>query len=165
MVKLKDGNTTYDIDDISTVNGMDAQKDPNGIYFDFDEEQIPDLSDLTGQLIVFLEYIHTDEMEQLESKSKEEFIKHLEDKFSEFALKYITVFKMLIEKESREENIVKLLNLFEILKEVKSGKRNMEAEFNNFKESLAEEYVYPKFGGKKKFEQKIKKRALKKQKR
>lgn len=163
MVKLKDGNATYDISDINTVNANDAQRDPNGIYLDFDREQIPDLNQLTIEVINFLEYIGTTEIEELEINDNEAFVKDIENKFPEFTLKYVTVYKMLLDKESREENLIKLLNLIEILKNVQSGNKNLESEFNNFKESLAEEYVYPKFGGKENFEKKIKERAEKKQ--
>ena len=38
------------------------------------------------------------------------------------------------------------------LKDVETGKSNVEKEFVKVREELAQEYLYPKFGGKKGFE-------------
>ncbi|ARF09226.1 hypothetical protein Catovirus_2_175 [Catovirus CTV1] len=162
MVKLRDGKTVYDVKDIGTVSG--AERNPNGIYLDCDSQAIPDLNKLSSDVISFLEYIGTEEMEQMQSKDNEAFTKHVQDKFPEFSLNYINIFNMLLEKENRDNNIMKLLNLFDVLKEVKSGRKDMNNEFERFKESQAQEYIYPQFGGKTNFEQKIKERASDKQK-
>lgn len=164
MVKLKDGDNTFDIQDISTVNDQEAQRDPNGIYLNFDNQAIPDLNKLTTEIINFLEYVNTDEAEKIEKDNFENYKRHLEGKFPDFTLNYINIYNMLLEKENREDNLVKLLNLFEILKDIKEGKKDIQEEFIRFKEAQASEYIYPKYGGKENFEKHIKQRALKKQK-
>ena len=159
---ILNNNDSFNIKDVKTVNANEAMNDPNGIYLDFDSNNIPDLCSLTNDIITFLEYIITPEMQKLENENKDAFSKHLENKFSDFTLNYITIYKMLLDKDKREENTMKLLNLIEILKEVKKGSKNMESEFDKFKETLNEEYIYSKFGGKENFEKKIKERSLKK---
>ncbi len=163
-MKIEDGKRVYDIDnDAINMSNMSDKKDPNGIYLDFDTEGIPDLNNLTSEIVNFLEYVGSDEMVKLENLDPKNFELHLESKFENFTLKYMNVYKMLLNKNERECNLAKLLKLIDILKDVKNGNKNMEQEFGKFKESLAEEYVYPKFGGKDKFEKKIIKRAQKKQ--
>lgn len=163
MVLIKDGEETFDIKDISTVNELDAGKDPNGIYLNYDKKTIPDLNNLTTEIIKFLEYINTDEMEQMEIENYDNYKKIVEVKFPDLALNYIHIFNMLLKKEGREDNLAKLLNLFDILKDVKNGKKDMKEEFDKFKEEQASKYIYPKYGSKQKFEKYIRKRALKKQ--
>ena len=166
MVQIKDGNATFNIDDseLKTVRENEMERDPNGIYLDFETENIPDLNNLTNQIITFLEYINKSDMEKMEEEDPVAFKAHLENEFADFSLNYINVYNMLLNKNDRDDNIIKLMNLIEILREVKSGEKKMQDEFNKFKENLSEQFVYPKFGGKENFEKKIKKRAMKKQK-
>lgn len=161
---IKNNKGSCNIDSISTIEG--EEKDPNGIYLDrCTKEGIPDLVELTKQIVNFIEYIGTNEMEKLEKEDNDKFCLHIETVFPEFTLKYMAIYKMLLDKENREDNLIKLLNLFKILRDVKAGSRNIDREFDTFKENLAQDYVYPKFGGKAEFEKKIKSRADKKTKR
>lgn len=154
MVKLSENNN---IKEVSTVNGSD--KDPNGIYLDFDTQAIPDLNNLTTEIINFLEYINNDDMESMEKNNFVEYKNHLEQKFPDFSLNYINIFNMLLVKHNREYNLMKLLTLFDTLKEIKDGNKDINNEYNIFKESQAQEYIYPKFGGKRNFEKHIKDRS------
>lgn len=159
---IKNDGGSCNIDNISTVDGND--RDPNGIYLDnYNKEGIPDLVNLTRDVVRFIEYIGTEEMEKMENEDELKFCAHLESTFPDFTLKYISIYKMLLDKKNREDNLIKLLNLFKILRDVQAGNRNIDSEFDNFKEDLAREYVYPKFGGKTEFEKKITARAAKKQ--
>lgn len=159
---IKNDKGSCKIDSVSTIEG--EERDPNGIYLDrCNKEGIPDLAELTKQILKFVEYIETDEMRKLENDNNTEFCSHIESAFPDFTLKYMSIYKMLLDRENREENLVKLLNLFKILRDVKAGTRDIDTEFDAFKENLAQDYVYPKFGGKTEFEKKIKTRAEKKQ--
>ena len=160
---IKNEKGSCNINNISTVEG--DERDPNGIYLDrCNKEGIPDLAELTKQIVKFIEYIGTEEMEKLEQEDNLTFCTQVESTFPDFTLKYISIYKILLDKETREENLVKLLDLFQILRSVKAGTRNIDREFDTFKETLAKDYVYPKFGGKTEFEKKIKAQANKKQK-
>lgn len=159
---IKNDKGSCNINSITTIEG--EERDPNGIYLDrCNKEGIPDLVELTKQIVKFIEYIGTEEIEKLEKEDNDKFCAQVEATFPDFTLKYMSIYKMLLDKENREENLVKLLNLFKILRDVKAGSRNIDREFDTFKENLAQDYVYPKFGGKTEFEKKIKARADKKQ--
>ena len=60
------------------------------------------------------------------------------------------IISLLVEQE-RYENLTELLDLFETLKDVKSGKKDINIEAEKFGEHNRSKYVYPKFGGKEKF--------------
>lgn len=144
--------------------------DKNAIFLDDDTRpsNVGDLEKLTTELVGFITYINGEDMEKLAVSDYNAYIGHLEEKFDDFSLNYHSIFKMLTDKESinnREENIQKLISLIEVLMEVKQGKRSMDKEFENFRETKAQEYVYPKFGGKEQFEETMKKRAKRKQRR
>jgi hypothetical protein len=55
-------------------------------------------------------------------------------------------------EEKRADNIDKLFNMLSRLKDVETGKSNVEKEFMKVREELAHEFLYPQFGGKKGFE-------------
>ena len=119
-----------------------------------DPREIPDLEKLTSQIKDFLLYLETEEIKSLE-EDKEKYIQALRDKFPEFSVQYYGIFNMLSDRTNLDFNIKKLMKLINVLKKVKSGERNIEKEFDRFKESLAEEYIYPKFGGKEEFLNKL----------
>ena len=141
----------------------EMQNDQNAIRFDEDKEVIPDIEKLTETIISFLQYINTDEMVELDAKDHTAFIRHLEEKFEDFTLNYYNMFKMLVSPDNRDANVMKLLGMLEVLSEIKSGQKDMTTEFEKFREAQAEEYIYPQFGSKAKFEEAIVKRAKKKQ--
>ena len=147
----------------------DAKNDPNAVYFDPNStvEQIVDLERMTVELVKFLEYISTPKMEELEDTDHDAYIKHLESQFEDFTLHFYSIFKMLTEKGSRskrDDNIAKLINLIETLKQVQNGNRDMNSTYENFKENLNEEFIYSKYGGKKRFEEHMAKENSKKNK-
>lgn len=164
MRQVKDGDNVYDVDNVGMVSSDEVNNDQNGFILNMDLTKIPDLHKLTSTIIEFLEYINTPEMERLEQSDKTAFEKHLEHKFENFTVCFTTIYKMLLNKSERNENLTKLMDLIETLKKVQSGEKNMDVEFDNFREQLSEQYVYPKFGGKEQFEKNIEKRARKKNK-
>lgn len=81
-------------------------------------------------------------------KKKEEFENIVYGKFnSKLPMKVIS---LLIEQE-RYENLNELLDMFEILKDIKNGKRDINVEAERFGEKNRSKYVYPQFGGKENF--------------
>lgn len=125
------------------------------------KDTIPDIDLLTETIVHILEYILEPEMVVLENTNKDLFDKKVEEKFSDFSLNYYSTFKMLLDKEDRNNNIKKLLDMFSKLNEIKKGNLDIHEETEKFGEQQNEIYVYPKFGGKEKCEEIIKKRAAK----
>ena len=117
------------------------------------ENKIPDITELTGQIIEFVEYIEQPEMKTFSKENNMMFKQHIETKFENFTLDYYSIYKMLIDnEENRAYNLDKLFNMISKLKDVEMGKSNVDKEFVKVRDELAEEYLYPKFGGKKGFE-------------
>lgn len=129
---------------------LNAQKDIKN-----DDYQLPNTDELMDMIIPFLEYIQTEPMEKLEKTDPKSFEKHLDSKFSKFSERYYAVFKLLIDKKDRAKNVQKLIELFGKFEEVKEGKRTIDSAYKEFTEELNSEYIYPKFGGKDKFEKTI----------
>jgi hypothetical protein len=85
---------------------------------------------------------------------------HLENKFEEFTLDFYSIYKMLVDDETnRNRNLEKLFNMIDKLKDVEAGKTNVEREFFKVREELAQEFLYPQFGGKEKFQKALEKDA------
>lgn len=149
------------------VTADQAKKDPNGIYLDdndmkLDPSNIRDMEKLTEQLAVFLEYICSEDIQKMEIDDNVEFVKHLQNKFEDFFINYTAIFKLLTDERNRpqrEENVSRLLNLIQLMVDIKKGNRDMDKEFDIYREDLNEEYIYPQFGGKENFEKEIARRA------
>jgi hypothetical protein len=119
-------------------------------------EELPDIEKLMDTVIMFLEYIATEPMRRLEESDPASFEKHLESKFSDFSNSNYGVFKLLLEKKHRAQNVNKLITLFSQLQSAKSGETTLDAVYADYTEGLNNEYIYPKFGGKEQFEQTMK---------
>jgi hypothetical protein len=129
---------------------------------DNEKFSIPNLVELTNTIVEFITYINEPDMINLHDSDFKAFESHLENKFEKFSLDYLSIFKMLIKKDGREDNIMKLFNIISTLKDVKSGAKDHETEFEKFKEQQAQEYIYSKYqGGKEEFEKKLIKKAKK----
>jgi len=129
---------------------------------DNEKFSIPNLVDLTNTVVEFITYINMPDMIDLHDSDFKAFETHLENKFEKFSLDYLSIFKMLLKKEGRDDNILKLFNIISTLKDVQAGVKNHETEFEKFKEQQAQEYIYSKYeGGKEEFEKKIIKKARK----
>jgi hypothetical protein len=121
-----------------------------------DVAAIPDIEKLLGMVLDLLRYISTEEMQRLEETDSQAFERHLDSKFETLSLRYYSIFKLLLDKENREENIFKLINMFSILKEVKSGSLDITKADEDMQLDLYSEYVDPKIGGKEEFERVLK---------
>lgn len=87
-----------------------------------------------------------------------EYFGDLQDKFQDFYINFNGIFRMLARSDNRVTNLEYLSKLINILKDVKAGKKDINKQFDIFREQQAEKYIYPQFGGKKKFEEKLKER-------
>lgn len=129
-----------------------------------DESGLPDLEKLLDRVLELLQYINTPEMQALEISDPPAFECHLDVKFEDISMRYYSVFRLIIDKENREENIFKLIEIFSILKKVKSGDINIDKADENYREDLNEQFIYSKYGGKANFEQEMQKSTGKKKK-
>jgi hypothetical protein len=137
-----------DVKIVKNPPGMDNMPEPK-----LDATAIPDIDKLLSIVLEFLHYIGTKEMQELENRDQLTFERHLDVKFEDLSLRHYPIFKLLIDKEHREENVCKLIDMFSILAKVKSGALDINQADKNFNEDLNNEYIYPKFGGKQQFEQ------------
>ncbi len=115
-------------------------------------DNLPDIDNLMNTITDFMEYINKPEMLKLEKSNKNEFEQHVDKKFSEFSYRYYGIFKMLLNRHNRKDNLRKIIEMIERLQNVKEGKSTIDDEFYDFKEELNNEYIYSKYGSKEKFE-------------
>ena len=81
-------------------------------------------------------------------KRKEEFESLVYGKYN--SVLPMKIISLLIEQD-RYDNLNELLDMFETLKDIKSGKKDIHEEAEKFGEKNRSKFVYPKFGGKDKF--------------
>lgn len=142
----------------------DADKvDQKLVYKESTDISIPDIAQLTGTIIEFVEYLSQPQVIEMSKGDEVAYKQHLENKFEDFSLKYYSIFRMLLEEKNRAENLNKLISMMEILKNIKDGKKDHDKEFEKFKEERAEEYIYPQFGGKNNFQRVLAQRAREKE--
>lgn len=126
-----------------------------GKYMEEAPEAIPDIEKLIDSVITFLQYINTEEMQKMEIADPHAFEKHLDNKFSEFTLRYYTVFKLLLDKPNRENNVARMLEIFQNLNRVKNSEKTMDRAYDEFIDEVNDEFIYSKYGGKDNFEKEM----------
>ena len=111
-------------------------------------DAIPDLVELTNKLLEFIEFEDKLETQNIKNNDKGYYNYLVQERFDKLPTSMI---KLLSEKDRRAENLEKILDMIELLKNVKIGKTTFEKAENDFVEKRAEEYLYPQFGGKDNF--------------
>lgn len=118
-------------------------------------DAIPDLDKMMKHVDEMLDLIESPEMQRLEKKDKQEFERIVYGQYnSKLPMKIIGL--MVESEETREDNLNRLCDLFDVLGKVKRGERDIHEEHKDYCEKLNNIYVYPKFGGKEGFENKMK---------
>jgi len=120
-----------------------------------DPSAIPDLEELLKNIIEMVKYTSTEEMIEMEKTNPIMYEQHLDEKFECISSRYYGMFKLLLVREEREENLCKLIDMFTKLRDIKQGKIDIQNADKQYQESLNEEYVYPQFGGKDGYEKKL----------
>lgn len=136
-------NNTFDMQKIDpeSVNQFKLSMTPNAI---------PDMTEMLQTVNELLDYIESPQMKHLENHDFKLFETMIYGKFnSRLPMKVIS----LMVEGDRYDHLDNLLNMFETLRDVKDGKKNMQDEFQKFNENLNNKYIYDKFGGKEKFEE------------
>lgn len=122
-----------------------------------DVSNYPELKSIVDTITEILEYMGTDEILALKQTNQPEFTQKMEDKFSDFCDKYYSLFSLLVNGEDNSlEHLIMMINT---LCMVKLGKISIDTASSHIRDELSEKYIYPKFGGKKKFEDAIIKRS------
>ena len=80
-----------------------------------------------------------------------------EDSLQNMPVTYNLELTLVDNEKERAQNIEKLFKMLDRLKEVEIGRTTVEKEFMQVREELAEEYLYPKFGGKNEFQKALEK--------
>lgn len=123
-------------------------------------DAIPDLDVLTGTVYEILQYLEQPSVSQL-LKTNESAVKmHLNNKYTNIPLGIIT---LLLEEDSRVENIERMLKMFESLRRAKVGLISLEDAEKNMMDDVNERYVYSKYGSKENFEAELVKEVRKEQ--
>jgi hypothetical protein len=120
-----------------------------------DEEMaVPDIDHLTSGLVAIMEYVERDDIYELKNLNPIAFEEHLAEKFPEhFDRYYSTIMTLINTKADNINNFIHMINTF---KEVRDKGKNIDLEYENYKEHLAEQFIYPDHGGKEEFENKMK---------
>lgn len=133
----------------------DVKLDPNALPDISDApmsaSSIPDLDVITGHVVDMLEFMDSSDMVKKRKENQKEFELVVYHKYRE--LMPTKIIDLLI--EDRVGNLERLITMFDTLKDVKAGKKNMEKEYSRFTEDVNQQYVYSKYGGKDKFNKKM----------
>lgn len=109
---------------------------------------VPNLNNLTLDIINVLTYINSDEMIELSNKDKKAFHDHVEAKFPAFSSKFYGLFDTLLDNKTTD-----IQPLIEMLTTFKSTSDNkLDSDFEDYRESMASKFIYPQFGGKEGYE-------------
>ncbi len=130
----------------------------NSFRLSMTPDAIPDMNYLMTVVEQIIFFIETEEMQKLEKSNKEEFEKMIYGKYNnDVPMKIIA----LLVDENRYENLEQLLDMFDVLSDIKNGKKDIQSEAEKFSEKQNQKYLYPKFGGKEQFEKLMKEQPVK----
>lgn len=113
---------------------------------------IPDLELLTSKILEYIEFVDDPQTQRLKEANFGEFNYIVQEKFFILPLSMI---KLLDQTERREENLIEILNMIEVLKQVKAGRVDLDTAAKSYDERISEKYLYPQFGGKEAFMKKM----------
>jgi hypothetical protein len=113
-----------------------------------DVNAIPDLTLLTDKILEFIEFYDAPETKTLRDTLMGNYNYIVGERFSVLPPSMI---KLLSDVENRASNLEKIMEMLNLLQSVKDGKNSFEKTENDFFEKRAEEYIYPKFGGRENF--------------
>ena len=133
----------------------DVSLDPNALpdikEAEMSASAIPDLGMMTGYIMEMLAFMDSPEMMKKKRENEKEYELVVFHKYRD--LMPTKIIDLLM--EDKINNLKKIISMFETLNDIKVGKREMTKEYNKFTENVNSEYVYPQFGGKQQFNQKM----------
>lgn len=109
---------------------------------------IPDLEKLTDNVLKFIQFVDKPETKLLRENNLGQYNFIVDKDFSELP---VSIIRLLSDQDKKTENLEKIIDMINMLRDVKNGTKTMQTTENEFMEKRAEEYLYPTFGGKEKF--------------
>ena len=136
----------------------DIQSNESSTVLEMSPDAIPDIKKLTADIFELLIYIDSPDMQKLKRDCYGMYLNKIDEKYQD--MPYSIIKLLSDESDNRDDNIIKLLNILETMNSIKEKNKNLDSEYEKFRENLNEEYVYPEFGGKDKFEEKMKNKSI-----
>jgi hypothetical protein len=112
---------------------------------------IPNLNELLEKIIEMVEFMNTPQMVKKKRTDPKNYEYTIFFKYREHMP--TKIIDLLIENHT--DNLQKLITMFETLNGIKMGNLDMTTEYEKFTENVNEEYLYPSFGGKDKFRERM----------
>jgi hypothetical protein len=112
---------------------------------------IPDLDVLTGNVFNILQYLERPEISKLMRTNDTAVKMYLNNKYADTVP--LGIITLLMEEDARDENVNQLLNMFESLRQAKSGNISLEDAEKKLTDDVSNRYLYSKYGSKDAFEQ------------
>lgn len=138
---------------------MDKEKRDEILNQEASIDAIPDLDKLTGYVLEILEFLERQDIKKLSSANMGAVKMMLNNKYADkLPMGIIT---LLLEEENREENIDRLIRLFEYLRNAKAGSISLEDAERRLTDDVNERYLYSKYGSKEAFENALSEEASK----
>jgi len=128
---------------------------PDEYMVDMSVDAIPDTDYILECLNNAINFIDTNEMQILEVEDNEQFETIMYHKYNDRLP--TSMIKLLCSKE-REHNIGQIIEMLCSLSDIKKGNKDLMEETKKFSEKQSEKYIYPKFGGKEQFLDKMSKK-------
>lgn len=152
---------------VDMVDMQEAMNNPNAEVMGGGEasvDAIPDLDQLTSNIIEILEYLERPEVKRL-CKTNDSIVRmSLINKYADTVpLKFIDLF-MDKDEYHKQESVERTLKWIEVMAKVKAGEADLETESQKLVEEVNQRYVYSKYGGKDAFEKALRKELSKEQK-
>jgi hypothetical protein len=110
-------------------------------------DSIPDLDILTGHIFDILTYLEKPQTINLMKTNQAAVKMYLNNKYADsIPLGIIT---LLMEEDNKDENIERLMRMFESLRKAKGGKLSLEEAKESLIEDVSQRYLYSDYGGSK----------------
>ena len=115
---------------------------------------IPDLEEILENVINMVQFMNSPDLLDLKNRDKKQYDDTVYFKYRELISPKII--NILLEDIN---NLNGIIEMFEKLNAIKMGKLDIETETDNFAVKIENEYIYPKYGGKEKFFEMLKKQS------
>lgn len=137
--------------DMVSANEMSAEERNAVFNREASIDAIPNLDVLTGHVFEILQYLEKPEICKLMKTNDTAVKMHLNNKYADTVP--LGIITLLMEEDTRDENVERMLRLFTTLRQAKSGNISLEDAEKNLTEEVNNRYLYSKYGSKEAFEQ------------
>ena len=148
-------NNEISLNDLN-LNNVSESEMADMYKLDMDIKAIPNLKGLLDNIYDLVKDIERPEMEELENRDRKEFERLLTHKYYS-KINSIKIINLILDS-NRYDNLIMLLEMFELLENIKNKKTGMEDGHKQWCEKVNEKYIYSKHGGKTAFEEMLKKK-------